>query len=206
MTLELWTAFALACLVLALVPGPGVASIIGFAFSSGRRTALASVGGMAIGNFLAISISLAGAGVLLATSAIAFTVLKWIGALYLIALGILAIRKGAAPPDLAVDRTPIGPRTAFLCNVAVGLFHPKTILFFVAFASQFVDPRAPYLPQAAILVMTFTLIAAITDTGYALAASRASALMRNPRTLRWANRAGGGILIAAGVATAAMRR
>lgn len=206
MELHVWAGFALACLVLALVPGPGVAAIIGFAFSSGRRTALASVAGMAVGNLIAITLSLAGAGALLAASATAFTILKWMGALYLIGLGILTIvRSGTRAADQA-PRAPIRPRMAFASTVAVGTFHPKTILFFVAFAAQFIRPDAPYLPQAAILALTFPLIAAVTDTCYALAASRASGLVRTPGVRKWAERAGGGILVAAGVATAAIRR
>ena len=206
MDLSLWIAFAAASLVMALVPGPGVASIVGFALSSGRRTALASVAGMAVGNATAMSVSLAGAGAILASSAIAFTILKWFGAAYLIAIGLVAIfRSGRERPD-APPRRPIGPRAAFLTNVAVGTFHPKTILFFVAFAAQFIRADEAYLPQAAILVLTFTGIAAFTDTLYALTAARASGLLRRDSARRWAQRTGGAVLVAAGVATAALRR
>lgn len=205
MSIELWAGFAIASLIIGAVPGPGVATIIGFAFSSGRRAALAAVAGMALGNAIAISVSLAGAAAVLATSALAFTVLKWLGALYLIVMGLIAIRRAGAVSDPAPARA-IAPGAAFLTTVAVGTFHPKTILFFMSFASQFVEPGAPYLPQAAILVATFTGMAAITDTIYALTASSAAALVRRPGVRRWAQRAGGGVLVAAGVATAAMRR
>lgn len=206
MELHLWLAFAAASFVIGIVPGPGVASIIGFAFSSGRRVALASVAGMAVGNLTAISVSLAGAAAILASSAIAFTVLKWIGAAYLIAIGLLAIIKSGGAVDEAAPRKAISVRAAFLTNVMVGTFHPKTILFFVAFAAQFISPDRPYFIQAAIMSLTFTAVAGITDTLYALTASRASGLIRSPRFRRWTQRAGGGVLVAAGVATAAMRR
>lgn len=205
MELQLWTAFALASLVMALIPGPGVAAIVGFALGAGRRTALASVAGMAVGNATAMTVSLAGAGAILASSALAFTILKWIGAAYLIAIGTLALLRGGVGERGKAAR-PVTPRTAFVATVAVGTFHPKTILFFVAFAAQFIDPAAPYLPQAALLVATFTGIALVTDTLYALAASRASGLLRGDRARLWTRRAGGSVLIAAGVATAAMRR
>lgn len=210
MDLHLWAGFALASFIMGVIPGPGVASIVGFAFSSGRVTALASVAGMAVGNAIAISVSLAGAGALLALSALAFTILKWIGAAYLIGLGLFAIGRSAAPSG-AVGRAPGGtgairPRTAFLTNVGVGTFHPKTILFFVAFATQFISSERPYLPQAALLVATFTAVAGATDTAYALLASRASGLLQSTRARRWAGRAGGGALVAAGVATAALQR
>lgn len=206
MDLNLWLMFAAASLVMAIIPGPGVASIIGFAFSSGRRTALASVAGMAVGNALAITVSLAGAGAVLATSAVAFTVLKWIGALYLIAVGLFAIIKSTDRTGDTPSGKAISARVAFLTNVAVGTFHPKTILFFMAFASQFIRADEPYLLQAGVIVMTFTLVAATTDTLYALAASQASGIIRQPRVRKWAQRAGGGAVMSAGIAMAAMRR
>lgn len=205
MDLQLWAAFALASLVVAIVPGPGVASIVGFAFSSGRRTALASVAGMAVGNATAMTVSLAGAGAVLASSAIAFSILKWIGAAYLMLIGLWALLKSGRASDAATDVRPIGPRAAFVSNVAVGTFHPKTIIFFVAFATQFISPDRDYWPQAAILIATFTLIAAATDTIYALAASRSSSLLHG-RARTWFERAGGCVLIGAGLATAAIRQ
>lgn len=206
MDLNLWLMFAAASLVMAIIPGPGVASILGFAFSSGRRTALASVAGMAVGNALAITVSLAGAGAVLATSAVAFTVLKWIGALYLIAVGLFAIIKSTDRTGDTPSGKAISARVAFFTNVAVGTFHPKTILFFMAFASQFIRADEPYLLQAGVIVMTFTLVAATTDTLYAMAASQASGIIRQPRVRKWAQRAGGGAVMSAGIAMAAMRR
>jgi len=206
MELHVWLAFAGASLVMSIIPGPGVASIIGFALSSGRKVALASVAGMAMGNATAISVSLAGAGAILGSSALAFAILKWLGALYLITIGLIVIvRSSERAGDIAIRRA-ISARAAFMTNVAVGTFHPKTILFFVAFAAQFIRPGEPYLPQAAILVATYTAIAAITDTLYALTASHASGLIQNPSVRKWFQRAGGGAVMTAGVAMAAMRR
>lgn len=206
MEFKLWAAFAAASFVIAIIPGPSVASIIGFAFSSGRRTALASVAGVAVGNATAMSVSLAGAGAILASSALAFTILKWIGAAYLIVMGVIALATSARTARPAIAAPVIAPRTAFFANMAVATFHPKTILFFIAFAAQFISPARPFAPQAAILVATFTAIAAATDTSYALLAARASTLFARPAARRWLQRAGGGAFIAAGVATAAMRR
>ena len=207
MHLSTWLAFVAAALVMGLIPGPGVTSIVGYALSSGRRTALASVAGIALGNTVCMSLSLAGAGAVLAASALAFTVLKWAGALYLIALGVAAIARARRGLDAeAPPVAPITPRTAFLGNLAVGVFHPKTIVFFVAFAPQFIRPGASYVGQAAILIATFTAVVGTTDTLYALAASRAAHLLKSPRATLWSRRAGGGVLIAAGVATAAASR
>ena len=207
MQLSAWLAFAAAALVMGLIPGPGVTSIVGYALSSGRRTALAAVAGLAMGNTLCMTVSMAGAGAVLAASAAAFTVLKWAGALYLVGLGLLALarsRRGLAA-ELPAG-SPIRPRTAFLSSLALGVFHPKTIVFFAAFAPQFISRHAPYALQAAVLIATYTLVVGATDTGYALAASRAARLLRSPQAVLWTRRAGGGVLIAAGMATAAASR
>lgn len=203
---RVWIGFAAASAAMGLIPGPGVTSIVGYALSSGRRTALAAVAGMAVGNTIAMTLSLAGAGAILAASAMAFSVLKWAGALYLIALGVIAIARARKSAEaMAANLAPIRPRTAFWSNVAVGAFHPKTIVFFVAFAPQFISAQGSYAAQAAILILTFVGVVGVTDTGYALAAAHASRFLKGPKAMLWSKRAGGGALIAAGVATAAAR-
>jgi len=205
MDLHLWLAFVAASLVMGLAPGPAVTSIVGYALSSGRTTALASVAGMAVGNFIAMSLSLGGVGAILSASALAFSVLKWTGAAYLIGLGIVTVLRSRHASREMTQRTVIAPRTAFASNVALGTFHPKTIVFFVAFVPQFIDSRADYRIQALMLIATFVLVVALTDTLYALAASGAARLLRRPSAAVWMKRAGGGVLIAAGAATAVSR-
>ena len=205
MDLHLWLAFVAASLVMGLAPGPAVTSIVGYALSSGRATALASVAGMAVGNVIAMSLSLGGVGAILSASALAFSVLKWTGAAYLIGLGIVTVLRSRHASREMTQRTVIAPRTAFASNVALGTFHPKTIVFFVAFVPQFIDSRADYRIQALILIATFVLVVALTDTLYALAASGAARLLRRPSAAVWMKRAGGGVLIAAGAATAVSR-
>jgi threonine/homoserine/homoserine lactone efflux protein len=202
----MWLGFVAAAALIGVTPGPAVTSIVGYALGSGRRTALASVAGMAMGSVIAMSLSLAGVGAVLRASSLAFMILKWTGAAYLIGLGVftLATARGKPAAEAAPPR-PIRPRAAFLSNLALGAFHPKTIVFFVAFAPQFISPKGDYFTQAAILVATFAAVAGTTDTAYALVASHASALLRKPAAMLWSKRAGGGVLIAAGVATAAAR-
>jgi threonine/homoserine/homoserine lactone efflux protein len=206
MAWHVWIAFAAASALMGLTPGPGVASIVGYAVSSGRRTALASVAGIAIGNAVAISLSLAGVGALLAASALAFSLVKWAGALYLIAIGVLTLLRARASEDASAKPEAVTPQLAFLSNMAVGVFHPKTIIFFVAFVPQFIDARDSYLLQAAILALTFVAVVASTDCFYAMAASNASNWLRRPKTLRWSKRMGGVVMIGAGAATALTRR
>ena len=202
-----WIAFALASAIMGLIPGPGVMSIVGYAIGAGRRVALASVAGMMVGNAIAMGLSLLGVGALLAASALAFSAVKWAGASYLIGLGVVTIarsRRNARQDDMPPPRT--GARAAFVGNVAVGTFHPKTIVFFVAFVPQFISPDRDYATQAALLIASFCLVMGGTDTAYALAAAGASKVRRAPRAAIWAKRAGGGVLIASGVATAAGHR
>jgi threonine/homoserine/homoserine lactone efflux protein len=202
---HVWLAFVAASAVMGLAPGPAVTSIVGYALSSGRASALAAVAGLAIGNVIAMSLSLGGVGALLSASALAFAVLKWTGAVYLIVLGVVTVLRSRHSARATTARTIIAPRSAFASNVALGTFHPKTIVFFVAFVPQFIDSRADYRTQALILVATFVLVVALTDTAYALAASSASRLLRRPSAALWMKRAGGGVLIAAGAATAMSR-
>ncbi len=206
MDLGLWMGFAAASVVMGLIPGPGVMSIVGYAIGSGRHTALVSVAGMAVGNAIAMCLSLAGVGALLASSAVAFTILKWLGALYLIGLGFITIiRRGSAKNDYA-NAKPISPRIAFTSHVAIGTFHPKTIVFFVAFVPQFISTAHDYLTQAAILILTFIIVVACTDAAYAFVASSASSFLKVPKVARWSKCMSGGVLIAAGVATAIAKK
>jgi threonine/homoserine/homoserine lactone efflux protein len=206
MTFNRWLEFALASALMGLLPGPAVMSICGYALCSGSRVAVAAVMGSALGNLIAMSLSLAGVGALLSTSAMAFTVLKWAGAAYLIALGSLTIARSGRATEADASSPPVEAGTAFRSQLALGTFHPKTILFFVAFAPQFIDPRQSYALQASLLIATFVGIVASTDMLYALLASRASNLLRAPHTTRWMRRAGGGVLLAAGAVTALSRR
>jgi len=90
-SLHAWLAFVGASLLIGLIPGPGVISIVGYAINSGRTTALAAVAGMVVGNTIAMSLSLIGVGTVLAASPIAFGIIKWLGALYLIGVGLFTI-------------------------------------------------------------------------------------------------------------------
>jgi len=200
---NLWLGFVAAAFAIGVIPGPAVTSIVGYALGSGRKTALASVAGMSAGSVIAMSLSLAGVGAILRASSTAFMLLKWAGAAYLIGLGLFTLIQSRGKPQADAPPPAVRPRTAFLSNALLGAFHPKTIVFFVAFAPQFISRDGDYLLQATILVVTFAATVACTDTTYALIASHAAGFLRRPKAMLWSKRAGGGVLIAAGVATAA---
>lgn len=200
MTLETWLAFALASLITVMIPGPVVVFILGRSLGGGWRAALPTVGGVALGDAVALAASLAGLGALLAASATAFTIAKWLGAAYLIWLGVKLWR---APVGEAVA---LPARNAFRDAFFVTVLNPKSIAFFVAFLPQFLDPARPFLPQAALVLVTFVGLGALNALGYALLAGKLSDAVQRISVRRAFNRVGGAMLMGAGVATAAMRR
>lgn len=207
MSLELWIAFALASAVLVAIPGPTVMLIVSYALGYGRRSGLATVPGVTLGDFTAMSLSLAGAGAMLAASASLFTALKLVGAAYLVWLGLRLWR--AEPQPVAVPggaHVPGDLRRMFWSSYTVTALNPKSIVFFIAFVPQFIDPAAPLLPQIAILEATFLTLAAINIALWAAMVGGMRARFRDAATLRLVNRIGGSFLMGAGVLTAMMRR
>lgn len=205
MTFETWMAFVATSAVLLAVPGPTILLVISYALSHGRKAASASVAGVALGDFTAMTASMLGLGALLMTSAVLFTALKWIGAAYLIYLGVKLWRAPVreAVGEGASDDPPI---RIFLQTYAVTALNPKSILFFVAFLPQFLDLGGPLLPQMAIFEVTFLLLASLNAAIYALLASRARGAIRRPEIRRLVNRIGGGLMIGAGILAASWKR
>lgn len=205
MPLDLWLTFVAASTALLLIPGPTVLLVLSYALSKGRSVAVASAAGVALGDLLAMTASLAGLGALVLTSATAFSVLKWIGAAYLVWLGIRLIR--AAPREgLTPAHVEIGARGVFGHAALVTALNPKSIAFFIAFVPQFLRPEAPLLPQFTILISTFVLLAGLNALAYALLADRLRRTISRPVVLTWLTRAGGATLIGMGVLTATLRR
>jgi len=171
-TWSLLSVFLLASFVLAVTPGPGVFYIVARSVAQGRRSGLASVAGVAVGNLgNAIAASL-GLAALFAASALAFSIVKYAGAAYLIYLGIKALYATSVQAAAAeVDAAPLWP--IFRDGVVVALLNPKTAIFFTAFLPQFMTPHASgdaALAQALALSALFVGMAAVTDATYAFLA------------------------------------
>lgn len=167
-------AFLFASFILAVTPGPGVLYIVARSTIQGRQYGLASVGGVAVGNFgNALGASL-GLVALFAVSAFAFTVVKWTGAAYLIYLGVKAIIDARKTTTVSVKPVPQSMVRIFRDGFFVALLNPKTAIFFAAFLPQFMNPNGNIAAQSIFLGAIFVVIAAATDTVYALAASGAS--------------------------------
>lgn len=203
MTFETWAAFAAASSVLLVIPGPTVLLVVSYALGQGWRTALPMAIGVALGDFTAMTLSMLGLGALLATSATLFTVLKWVGAGYLVYLGIKLWRAGGTLE--AAPRTDTVSAAKMLGHAwLVTALNPKSITFFVAFLPAFLDPKADFLTQMLVFETTFLALAFANAFGYALVASRARRLASNPRAIGVVNKVGGGLLVSAGVATVSL--
>jgi threonine/homoserine/homoserine lactone efflux protein len=204
MSLETWFAFVAASTALVIIPGPTVLLVVSYALGQGWRAAFPMAVGVALGDFTAMTVSLLGIGALLMTSATVFTVIKWAGAAYLVYLGIKLFRAGGALD--AEPRTDTAPGLRMLAHAwLVTSLNPKGILFFVAFFPQFIDPNTAILPQVLILEATFLVIASANAMAYAGLASRARRWVRNQRVIQTVNRAGGAMLVGAGIATVALK-
>jgi threonine/homoserine/homoserine lactone efflux protein len=167
-------AFLAASLVLAVTPGPGVVYIVARTLAQGRGAGLASVAGVAAGNLCNALGAALGLAALFAVSSLAFSVVKYAGAAYLVYLGIKALRRPAtiaAPGEFAPPEKRRIARDGFL----VALLNPKTALFFAAFLPQFIDRAGGAALQGALLGVVFVAVAACTDSAYVLAANLAGA-------------------------------
>ncbi|MGI9463380.1 MAG: LysE family translocator [Aestuariivirgaceae bacterium] len=206
MSLELWIAFVIASSALLAVPGPTVMLVVSYALGRGRSTGWATVPGVALGDFTAMTASLLGAGAILAASATLFTILKYVGACYLIWLGIKLWRAEAKLDELEDAADGRSRAGMFWHSFIVTALNPKGIVFFIAFVPQFVDVTRPVLGQFMLLEATFVILAAINVAIWAALAGNLRARFKRPETLRLTNRIGGSFLIGAGLLTAAVRR
>lgn len=209
MSLEHWLAFVAASSVLLAIPGPTILLVISYAMSHGRKVASATVAGVALGDFTAMTASMLGLGALLATSAALFTVLKWVGAAYLIYLGIKLWRAPVSERSMDADEgeaITAKPVRIFLHTYAVTALNPKSIVFFVAFLPQFLDLSQPLFFQMLIFEVTFLVLATLNASLYGLLASMARNTIRKPKVQRIVNRTGGSLMIGAGLLSLGFKR
>ena len=206
MPFEMWLAFVVACTVILIIPGPTIMLVVSYALSKGRQTAWATVPGVALGDLSAMTISLAGAGALLATSAEAFTILKFCGAAYLVYLGIKMWRDNPGALQDNPDAKRNRPSRMFLQAYVVTALNPKGIVFFIAFVPQFITAGSPVLPQFVVMTATFVILAAINVAIWAVMAAALRERFRHPDSMRRLTRVGGGVMIGAGLLTALTRR
>jgi threonine/homoserine/homoserine lactone efflux protein len=206
MPIELWLAFVAASAVLLIIPGPTILTVISYSMSHGRRANVPLIAAVALGDSTALVVSLLGLGALLATSAFWFTVVKWVGGLYLLYLGIRLMRAGITSTEMAAPAAPASRWRLFANTYLVTALNPKGIVFFVAFLPQFISPAADVTRQMWVLAATFVAMAALNATLYAVFAGSARKLLSSPRAQRRFNLTGGSLLSAAGLWALMARR
>ena len=206
MSIELWLAFVAASAILLIIPGPTILTVISYSVAHGRRANVPLVCAVALGDSTGLALSLLGLGALLAASAFWFTVIKSLGGLYLLYLGVKLLRAGISPTELAAS-TPVESQWKLFVNTyLVTALNPKGIVFFVAFLPQFIDPTAASGRQLWILATTFVALAIVNSTLYATFAGSARRVLSSNRAQRRFNLAGGSLLSIAGVWALLARR
>jgi len=199
--MEHYLLFLMVAAAAVVSPGPGVTLTITNSLRYGIGEALGGILGISLGALFVAVISATGVGLILAASSLAFTVMKYVGAVYLIYLGIKMWR--AAP--MTFDETPAKGSTAGRCfmeALSLQLSNPKAIFFFVSIFPQFIDRSAGYTTQFFALVLTYSSLVIAIHLMYAMAAGRAKRWFASPRGRRAINRIGGGTLIFFGAALA----
>ena len=180
----LWGLFVAASVVLLLTPGPAVLFIVARSVQQGRTAGLVSVLGIHLGTIVHIAAAAVGLSALIVSSALAFAIVKYLGAAYLVWMGIRAFMAGDADPEMPV--VPAEPlHRAFRDGFVVNLFNPKTAIFFLAFLPQFVDPTRGALHwQILVLGLTFMGLGVLSDGMFALLAGAAGDFLRRSRRLQ----------------------
>lgn len=205
MDINIWLAFLVAAIVIAVTPGPGAVLSIATGLRHGYPGALRAISGLEAALLVQLLIVALGLGALLAASSAAFLALKIIGAAYLVYLGVSKWRAPVEDID-EEGALPRGRGGLFLQGLLVNLTNPKALIFMVALVPQFVTPSLPQLPQFAIIAVTMVIVDMLVMSGYALLAGRCRAWLHNPAMIRMQNRIFGGMFVSAGALLAASSR
>jgi homoserine/homoserine lactone efflux protein len=206
MPLETWLAFVVASWLISLSPGAGAISCMTAGMRYGYARATWNILGLQLGILFVLAIVAAGLGAIIAASTTLFTAIKWLGAAYLVYLGIQQWRAPAAPVTEAGTDVSGTPRQLVMRGFLVNATNPKGIVFMLAVLPQFIDPALPQLPQYAICGATLFFTDLVVMSGYTGLAAKVLRLLREPHHVRWVNRTFGGLFVVAGAVLATFRR
>ena len=204
MLLSLWLGFLLAAILIAVSPGPGAAVAMSCGLRYGYAAALRSIFGLESALLIQLTIVAVGLGALLTASTLAFDIVKFCGAAYLVWLGIQKWR--TAPQELQDAKPPMSSNALFVEGLLVNLANPKAIVFIAALTPQFIDPTRPQWLQFLIIAATMCTVDIVVMSGYALLATRLRHWLHDPKTLKAQNRFFGGVFVGAGLLLASTGR
>ncbi len=206
MPLETWLLYVATCFATTLTPGPAVLATMSVGLRSGALAATWTGLGVATANIIWIALSVAGLSAVMAASPALFLTLKWVGAAYLVYLGLrLILRRSSGAETVAASRS-FSPRAAFIRGFVVQITNPKAVIFFGALFPQFITPGHVTLAQYVILTVTLFAIEWLTLTGYGTLVAQGSRLAGGARWATVTDKTSGALMIGAGLGLAAIRR
>ncbi|MBM7073757.1 LysE family translocator [Shewanella sp. 202IG2-18] len=207
MSIEVWLSFIAASMALCFTPGPTVFLVMAQALNHGKKSVLPLICGVLCGDLIAMSLSLFGVGALLSASATLFGIVKWLGAAYLVYLGIKAwctkVEISSVKPK---ESQPINSKTVFRDSLMVTALNPKGIVFFMAFLPLFINAESKVLPQMLILSVSFLAVSAASASFYAVFSGVIRNRVRSVKFQNWFNKLSGGMMCGAGVVTATIQK
>jgi homoserine/homoserine lactone efflux protein len=206
MPLDTWLAFFVAAWVISLSPGAGAISCMSAGMRYGYARAAWNILGLQAGILFVLVIVAAGLGAIIAASTTLFGAVKWLGAAYLVWLGIQLWRSPAAPAIDGGANVSGTPRQLLLNGFLVNATNPKSIVFMLAVLPPFIDPALPQLPQYVVCGATLFFTDLVVMSVYTGLAAKVLRALRQPRHVRWVNRTFGGLFVAAGAVLATFRR
>ncbi|MCG9685060.1 homoserine/homoserine lactone efflux protein [Vibrio sp. Isolate23] len=204
MDMHVWLAYVVTAVVFSLAPGSGTVNSISNGLSYGTRKSLSAIAGLQIGLALHIVLVGAGIGALVAQSATAFTVIKWVGAAYLVWLGIQKWRDTSGLAT-ATEGQSLSGKTLMRNAVLINLTNPKSIVFLVALFPQFIDPAKDQLTQLVVLGVTTVVIDSIVMLGYTSLASQLGRFIRSDKIMSKINKVFGSMFVGCGALLAAAK-
>jgi homoserine/homoserine lactone efflux protein len=206
MEFSTWLAFFAAAWAISLSPGPGAVAAMGSGLSHGFVRGYFTTFGLVMGIVTQVIVVGAGLGALIAASATAFGVLKWLGVAYLIYLGVQQWRSPVSALSARRDSTQVPRRLLVLRGWMMNAVNPKGTVFMLAVVPQFVNPQAALLPQYVVVAATLVFTDLVVMAGYTALAARLLTALKSERHVRWLNRVFGGLFVAAGVLLAGFKR
>jgi len=199
MPVDLWIGFVLASCILLIIPGPTTLTVTSYSIAHGSRANVPLIAAVALGDSSALALSLLGIGALMSTSAWLFTIVKWVGGLYLIYLGIRLLLSKSDVDDIDTGVRLDSTGKLFLSTWLVTALNPKGILFFVAFLPQFTSHSQNPIKELWILSITFVVLATLNASLYAFFALSARRLLQAKQARKRFKLCGGMLLMIAGV-------